>query len=187
MLDFGIARLSTPKDSIVTATGVIMGTPDFMAPEQAQGKHVDARADIYSLGACAYSLLTGRPPFVGANEYDVIYKQLNEDPDPPSEAFPKGGIPQWLDDAILHAMRKNPDDRFQSMNEFLAALESAGAQTLVAKNTGGLQSQRPSPAKRSKPKLPAKPKPPVNPALLVAAAAGCTLIGALGYYLLFFK
>ncbi len=185
VLDFGIARLSTPKDSIVTATGVIMGTPDFMAPEQAQGKHVDARADIYSLGACAYSLLTGRPPFVGANEYDVIYKQLNEDPDPPSEACPAGAIPPWLDDAVLHAMRKNPDERFQSMTEFLGALESAGRQPLVS--VGVPAAGTSTPAKRTKPKLPARRKQPINPALLVAAAAGCTLIGALGYYLIFFK
>ena len=186
VLDFGIARLSTPKDSIVTATGVIMGTPDFMAPEQAQGKHVDTRADIYSLGACAYSLLTGRPPFVGANEYDVIYKQLNEDPQAPSEAYPSGGIPTWLDDAVLHAMRKNPDERFQSMKDFLAALEAAGTQPQLATHppvkAGGSKAQM----QRAKTRAPRKQGSPVNPLLLVAAAAGCTVIGALGYYLLFY-
>lgn len=184
VLDFGIARLSSPKDSIVTATGVIMGTPDFMAPEQAQGKHVDARADIYSLGACAYSLLTGRPPFVGANEYDVIYKQLNEDPDPPAQVYPAGGIPAWLDDAVLLAMRKDPEERFQSMKEFLAALEAAGTQALA---TGRSEPAPPqAAAKRAKPRLPAKRPMQINPLILVAAAAGCTVIGALGYYLLFY-
>lgn len=184
VLDFGIARLSSPKDSIVTATGVIMGTPDFMAPEQAQGKHVDARADIYSLGACAYSLLTGRPPFVGANEYDVIYKQLNEDPDPPGQVYPAGGIPAWLDDAVLHAMRKDPEDRFQSMKEFLAALEAAGSQPLATGRNEPVVEQ--APAKRAKPRLPAKRPLPINPLILVAAAAGCTVIGAVGYYMLFY-
>ena len=182
VLDFGIARLSSPKDSIVTATGVIMGTPDFMAPEQAQGKHVDARADIYSLGACAYSLLTGRPPFVGANEYDVIYKQLNEDPAPPSEVHPAGHIPSWLDHAVLKAMRKDPDTRYQTMKEFLAALEAEGASSAETRAPPA-----PAPAKRAKPKLPAKRKAPINPLLLVGAAAACTVIGALGYYLLFFN
>ncbi|MGH1344098.1 MAG: serine/threonine-protein kinase [Nannocystales bacterium] len=184
VLDFGIARLSSPKDSIITATGVIMGTPDFMAPEQAQGKHVDARADIYSLGACAYSLLTGRPPFVGANEYDVIYKQLNEDPDPPGQVFPAGGIPAWLDDAVLHAMRKDPEDRFQSMKEFLAALEDAGSQALATGRNEAAAEQ--APTKRAKPRLPSKRPMPINPLLLVAAAAGCTVVGAVGYYMLFY-
>jgi serine/threonine-protein kinase len=118
VLDFGIARLATAKDSIVTATGVVMGTPDYMAPEQAQGRHVDHRADIYSLGATAYALVTGRPPFTGKNEYDVIYKQLNEDPKPPSSVAKKSEIPKWLDDAILKSMAKDPDARFQSMREF---------------------------------------------------------------------
>ncbi|MBV1859137.1 MAG: serine/threonine protein kinase [Nannocystaceae bacterium] len=183
VLDFGIARLSSPKDSIVTATGVIMGTPDFMAPEQAQGKHVDARADIYSLGACAYSLLTGRPPFVGANEYDVIYKQLNEDPDPPGQVYPSGGIPSWLDDAVLCAMCKDPEDRFQSMKEFLATLEAAGSQSPTPGRAGPAAEQ--VPAKRAKPRLPAKRPMPISPLLLVGAAAGCTVIGAVGYYILF--
>ncbi|MCA9710202.1 MAG: serine/threonine protein kinase [Myxococcales bacterium] len=123
ILDFGIARLASPQDSIVTQTGVVMGTPDFMAPEQAMGKHVDHRADVYSLGASAYALLTGRPPFEGANEYDVIYKQLNDDPSPPSKVAPAAaGVPKWLDAIILRSLRKNPDDRFGSMKEMGQAL-----------------------------------------------------------------
>lgn len=118
ILDFGIARLANPQDSIVTQTGVVMGTPDFMAPEQAMGKHVDLRADIYSLGASAYALLTGRPPFEGANEYDVIYKQLNDDPAPPSEVAPvAAGVPKWLDRVILKTLRKDPKDRYETMRE----------------------------------------------------------------------
>ena len=120
VLDFGIARLANPNDSIVTQTGVVMGTPDFMAPEQAQGRHVDHRADIYSLGATAYALLTGRPPFVGKNEYDVIYKQLNEEPKPPIDLAKD--LPKWGNDVLLKAMRKNPDERYQSMRELAEAL-----------------------------------------------------------------
>lgn len=128
MLDFGIARLANPQDSIVTQTGVVMGTPDFMAPEQAMGKHVDHRADIYSLGASAYALLTGRPPFEGANEYDVIYKQLNDHPAPPSEVAPvAAGVPKWLDKVILKTLRKDPDDRYASMRELADALREAQA------------------------------------------------------------
>jgi eukaryotic-like serine/threonine-protein kinase len=128
ILDFGIARLANPQDSIVTQTGVVMGTPDFMAPEQAMGKHVDHRADIYSLGASAYALLTGRPPFEGANEYDVIYKQLNDDPAPPSVVAPvAAGVPKWLDKVILKTLRKDPDDRYASMRALADALREAQA------------------------------------------------------------
>lgn len=128
ILDFGIARLANPQDSIVTQTGVVMGTPDFMAPEQAMGKHVDHRADIYSLGASAYALLTGRPPFEGANEYDVIYKQLNDDPAPPSAVAPiAAGMPKWLDRLILKALRKDPQERYASMREMGEALRDAQA------------------------------------------------------------
>jgi serine/threonine-protein kinase len=168
VLDFGIARLATPKDSIVTATGVIMGTPDFMAPEQAQGKHVDHRADIYSLGASVYALLTGRPPFVGVNEYDVIYKQLNEHPRPPSELTP--AVPPWLDAAVLRAMAKDPSARFQSMREFAAAVDPATV------------SAAPVAVSRS-PAAPASSLP-VSPIVLVVALVGLIAAGALGTYLL---
>jgi serine/threonine-protein kinase len=120
VLDFGIARLANPTDSIVTQTGVVMGTPDFMAPEQAQGRHVDHRADVYSLGATAWALLIGKPPFSGKNEYDVIYKHLNESPRPPSMIV--RDVPEWFDAVILRAMAKEPDERFASMADFAKAL-----------------------------------------------------------------
>jgi serine/threonine protein kinase len=124
VLDFGIARLANPTDSIVTQTGVVMGTPDYMAPEQAQGLHVDHRADIYSLGATCYALLTGRPPFSGKNEYDIIYKHLNETPRPPSLLV--SDVPEWLDQVVARAMAKAPDRRFTSMAEFASALRNEG-------------------------------------------------------------
>jgi eukaryotic-like serine/threonine-protein kinase len=120
VLDFGIARLANPTDSIVTQTGVVMGTPDFMAPEQAQGRHVDHLADIYSLGATCYALLTGRPPFSGNNEYDVIYKHLNETARPPSMLARE--LPEWVDHVVLKAMRKEPAQRYPSMRDFGKAL-----------------------------------------------------------------
>jgi serine/threonine protein kinase len=145
MLDFGIARLANPQDSIVTQTGVVMGTPDFMAPEQAMGKHVDHRADIYSLGASAYALLTGRPPFEGANEYDVIYKQLNDDPAPPSAVAPvAAGVPKWLDKVILTTLRKDPDDRYASMRDLATALREAQALA----TSPGFRPVLPSPSER---------------------------------------
>ncbi len=175
VLDFGIARLATPKDSIVTATGVIMGTPDFMAPEQAQGKHVDHRADIYSLGGSVYALLTGRPPFVGANEYDVIYKQLNENPRPPSELVP--GIPPWLDAAVLKAMAKDPSERFQSMREFAAAVDPT---TMSAASR-----ELPAPAVSTTASNSVVKPSAVSPAVIVAAVAGLIAVALLGTYLHF--
>jgi serine/threonine protein kinase len=175
VLDFGIARLATPKDSIVTATGVIMGTPDFMAPEQAQGKHVDHRADIYSLGGSVYALLTGRPPFIGANEYDVIYKQLNENPRPPSEVVP--GIPHWLDAAVLRAMAKDPAQRFQSMREFAAAVDPA---TMSAASIEAIP-----PASSTRHVAPRPGAMPISPIVLIVALVGLIAVGALGTYLLF--
>lgn len=176
VLDFGIARLATPKDSIVTATGVVMGTPDFMAPEQAQGRRVDHRADIYSLGATAYALLTGRPPFTGANEYDVIYKQLNEEPRPPSDLALDAEIPPWMDKAVLKALRKDPERRYQSMTEFAAALRAEGAR-------GAAGSTAPPPSKLKKPVRPSKgPQFPVSVPVIVVATLMLMGVGALIYY-----
>lgn len=151
ILDFGIARLANPQDSIVTQTGVVMGTPDFMAPEQAMGKHVDHRADIYSLGASAYALLTGRPPFEGANEYDVIYKQLNDDPSPPSKVAPaSAAVPRWLDTIILRSLRKDPADRYETMREMGEALAKGMGSAEEASTDVGDSSSRSALLRRTK-------------------------------------
>jgi serine/threonine-protein kinase len=182
VLDFGIARLANPKDSIVTQTGVVMGTPDFMAPEQAQGRHVDHRADIYSLGAAAYAMLTGRPPFVGKNEYDVIYKQLNDDPEPPSRAAPNAAIPGWVDAVVLRAMAKNPDARFQSMREFAAALEDPPPPSLEASMERSSASRSLASTSRSQSaarEAPAPRQPTFSPLVLVLAFLLLAAIGGL--------
>ncbi len=174
ILDFGIARLANPQDSIVTQTGVVMGTPDFMAPEQAMGRHVDHRADIYSLGASAYALLTGRPPFEGANEYDVIYKQLNDDPAAPSDVAPvAASMPRWIDPVILKALRKDPGDRYESMQAFADAIGAAEQEASVE-----------IPAV-SPPRTAAKTKPKgISPAIWVGAVAALAAAGTVGYMLL---
>ncbi|MBL4686825.1 MAG: serine/threonine protein kinase [Nannocystaceae bacterium] len=176
VLDFGIARLANPTDSIVTQTGVVMGTPDFMAPEQALGRRVDHRADIYSLGATAYALLTGKPPFVGKNEYDVIYKQLNEEPKPLREILPD--LPKWAEAAILKAMRKSPDERYATMREFGEALQNPPAESETPEKTDAKKvvAKKAAPAKKksSKAKRPAKRgmSPIVWVAAFVLLAAG---------------
>jgi eukaryotic-like serine/threonine-protein kinase len=175
VLDFGIARLANPTDSIVTQTGVVMGTPDYMAPEQAQGLHVDHRADIYSLGATCYALLTGRPPFTGKNEYDIIYKHLNETPRNPS--LLASDIPEWLDQVVLRAMAKAPDRRFASMAEFAAALRNDGR----AERKGAVA---PSSAASLHDAEHAAPHG-ISPAVLALGALGLAGLGGLIVYLAF--
>ena len=180
ILDFGIARLANPQDSIVTQTGVVMGTPDFMAPEQAMGKHVDHRADIYSLGASAYALLTGRPPFEGANEYDVIYKQLNDHPAPPSEVAPvAAGVPKWLDKVILRTLRKDPDERHASMRELADALREAQALA----TSPGFRPELPAPGELEA-AAEARAGKRVSPLLWVAVAVAIAAAAGVGYTVL---
>jgi serine/threonine-protein kinase len=173
VLDFGIARLANPTDSIVTQTGVVMGTPDYMAPEQAQGLHVDHRADIYSLGATCYALLTGRPPFSGRNEYDVIYKHLNETPRNPS--LLQSDVPEWLDAVVLKAMAKQPDRRFASMAELATALRTEGRGESKAKPagtaSGGADESHHGTASHG-----------LSPATLAIAAVALACIGGLAVY-----
>jgi serine/threonine protein kinase len=171
VLDFGIARLANPTDSIVTQTGVVMGTPDFMAPEQAQGRHVDHIADIYSLGATCYALLTGRPPFTGNNEYDVIYKHLNETPRAPSVL--NRDVPEWLDAVVLKAMRKEPAQRYPSMRDFGKAL--AGASASAAESSGEHETHA----------VDAHAAHGISPMVLAVGALALAVMGGLVVYLAF--
>jgi serine/threonine protein kinase/sugar lactone lactonase YvrE len=130
--DFGIARLLQPDTSLQTmaTTGMRMGTPLYMAPEQIEGKKIDGRTDIYGLGAMLYHMVTGRPPFEGSDALTIAVRHLQEEPLPPSEIDP--AIPSDWDGVILKAMAKNPVQRFQraaEMKEAIAALpaERGGA------------------------------------------------------------
>ncbi len=120
--DFGIARAGA---SDMTETGSIMGTAQYLSPEQAQGRPVDARADLYAIGIVLYELLTGRVPFDADSPVTVALKQVNETPIPPSELVP--AIPPAIEAVVLKAMEKAPENRFQSADEFILALESARA------------------------------------------------------------
>src|SRR5205823_268429 len=100
LLDFGLAKLAHEEHHMqLTATGAMVGTPQYIAPEQAKGYAIDARADIYSLGGVAFELLTGRPPFVADNAMEVVAKHLMEPPVRPSTVA--AGIPPILDDVVL--------------------------------------------------------------------------------------
>ena len=115
VMDFGIAKL--PNAETVTVTDKAIGTVYYMSPEQASGKRIDARSDIYSLGAMLYELATGELPFTGDTPLSVVLKQINEDPVPPREI--NRDIPVGLEQIILCAMSKKPQDRFQSAEVML--------------------------------------------------------------------
>jgi serine/threonine-protein kinase len=116
--DFGIARADMAED--LTKTGSVMGTATYFSPEQAQGRELDGRADVYSLGVVLYEMLTGVPPFVADNPVSVAYKHVREEPVPPSYIAPD--VPGALDRVVLTAMEKNPDARYQSAADLRADL-----------------------------------------------------------------
>ena len=118
--DFGIARAGS---SDMTETGSIMGTAQYLSPEQAQGHPVDARSDLYSIGVVLYELLTGVPPFDADSPVTIALKQVSEDPLPPRQRNP--AVPVALDAVVLRALRKDPVERYQDADAFIAALESA--------------------------------------------------------------
>ncbi|BBM81883.1 protein kinase domain-containing protein [Candidatus Uabimicrobium amorphum] len=113
--DFGLAKSLSIHTTSSASAGLIVGTPLYMAPEQCVGTQIDARTDIYSLGASLYYLLVGRPPFMGDNSYDILEKQITEAPKPISQIDPE--IPEELSNIVLKMLAKNREDRYQSCAE----------------------------------------------------------------------
>ena len=128
------ARRMTTSEANLTAVGTVMGTPLYVAPEVLEGEPADHRADQYSLAASAYHLLTGRPVFLASTMEELLWKTIEEAPDPPSIALDPGRIPKELDAILLRALAKDPSDRFESMEQFRLTLEpfaaAPGASTL---------------------------------------------------------
>jgi beta-lactam-binding protein with PASTA domain/predicted Ser/Thr protein kinase len=120
--DFGIARAGA---SDMTQTGSIMGTAQYLSPEQAQGHAVNARSDLYSIGIILYELLTGRVPFDAESAVTVALKQVSESPYPPTKLNP--AVTPELEAIVLRALAKDPADRFADADEFIAALEAAAS------------------------------------------------------------
>jgi serine/threonine protein kinase len=125
VMDFGIAR--KVGSSRLTRTGHLVGTFEYMSPEQIQGLEVDARSDIYSLGILLYELLTGRLPFGGSSEYELMKSQIESVPPPPRQFA--AGIPVPVEEAILRALAKRPEERFQTIAEFRSALRNSESLT----------------------------------------------------------
>ncbi len=130
VLDFGISRLEGQAGNTLTKTGMVMGTPSYMAPEQARGMRVDHRADIYATGAILYRALTGKMPFDRADSTATLAAVLTEEPERPRALVPS--LPEDLEMVIQRAMARDPDNRYQSIAELDAALAAYDEEPLAA-------------------------------------------------------
>ncbi|MGD0376254.1 MAG: Stk1 family PASTA domain-containing Ser/Thr kinase [Streptosporangiaceae bacterium] len=123
VMDFGIARAVSDTQATMTQTAQVIGTAQYLSPEQARGERVDARSDLYSAGCLLYELLTGRPPFTGDSPVAIAYQHVREQPVPPSVVDPE--IPGWADAIVLKAMAKDPGDRYQSAGDMRNDIQRA--------------------------------------------------------------
>jgi serine/threonine-protein kinase len=155
--DFGIARL--PNSAVKTMTGLILGSPRYMSPEQVIGKTIDARSDIFSLGVVLYEALTGIPPFDGDNVNAIMYATVNTTPPPPSQH--NRSVPAMLDLIAAKAMAKLIEDRYQSIKEFADDLHEVRRQ---------LESSRPAAALKASSAPPPPPSRPTPPERLIDTA-----------------
>jgi len=165
--DFGIAR-SLNVQRGMTQTGTVLGTSDYIAPEQAQGQRVDEHTDVYSLGVVVYELLTGEVPFPGENFVAVAMRHINEEP--PSVREKRPDVPVRVDEAVRRAMAKRLEVTFPSMDAFCAELEACLAELQAA----GTQVARPAVRRQHRPRFSSWP-------LIVALVvlAGAVAVGAL--------
>jgi serine/threonine-protein kinase len=122
VMDFGIARAIADSNATMTQTQAVIGTAQYLSPEQAQGHPVDARSDLYSTGCMLFELLTGRPPFVGDTPVSIAYQHVGEQPIPPSGLT--RGITPDLDAVVLHSLGKDREARYQDASSFRSDLRS---------------------------------------------------------------
>src|SRR6185437_162156 len=150
--DFGIARL--PNSAVKTMTGLILGSPRYMSPEQVIGKAIDARSDIFSLGVVLYESLTGVAPFDGDNVNAIMYATVNTTPPAPSSH--NKGLPPMLDLIAAKAMAKLLEDRYQSIKEFADDLREVRRQMDASRPATALKASTapPSPPRQSAPIIP---------------------------------
>lgn len=144
ILDFGIAKLAAEQTQL-TSTGVLVGTPNYMAPEQALGERIDGRADIYALGVILYELFVGRVPFQGDTPLAVLHQHTAKMPTLPS-AVANGGLSPEIDALVMTCLAKAPEDRFQTMTELAAAIERARSRAKVPSRVPANAPSTPPPA-----------------------------------------
>ncbi|MFD4610111.1 MULTISPECIES: Stk1 family PASTA domain-containing Ser/Thr kinase [unclassified Streptomyces] len=154
VMDFGIARAMGDSGMTMTQTAAVIGTAQYLSPEQAKGEQVDARSDLYSTGCLLYELLTVRPPFVGDSPVAVAYQHVREEAQPPSVFDPE--ITPEMDAIVMRALVKDPDYRYQSADEMRADIEAcldgqpvAATAAMGAVGYGGYPDDQPTTALRS--------------------------------------
>jgi serine/threonine protein kinase len=156
--DFGIARAGA---SDMTQTGSIMGTAQYLSPEQAQGHAVSAQSDIYSIGIILYEMLTGRLPFEGESAVTIALKQVNEEPVPPSQLNP--AISPGLEAAVMRALAKDPAQRYPDADAFIAALQGEDVPATEVTAIAPPPPSPPPPPVVAAPVAAASVPPPVDP------------------------
>ncbi len=194
VLDFGLAKVTEqqmrPGSIILTQEGMVFGTPEFMSPEQAQGKTLDARSDLYSLAVILYEVLTGKLPFEAKTPMEYIQKHVVEPPIPLNQRVPdRNNFDPGLEAVLAKALEKKPEDRFQDAKAFAEALALYGGGSAVT-SVGGVVSSSPSITPSPAPSVPvsgpqdaASSRPDSVAArgpstgLLVGVAAACLLAG----------
>src|SRR5260370_841644 len=142
--DFGLAKTLEPSVTGMTRTGAVLGTPQYMSPEQVQGKPIDHQSDLYALGLIFYEMLPGVLPFTGDSSYQLMYQRVPQSPRKPEILAP--GPPQYLSRICLRCLKKNPEMRYQNAREILADLKSQHAPS--ASLAKSVQITLPLPAKR---------------------------------------
>ncbi|MER8016055.1 Stk1 family PASTA domain-containing Ser/Thr kinase [Streptomyces griseoluteus] len=167
VMDFGIARAMGDSGMTMTQTAAVIGTAQYLSPEQAKGEQVDARSDLYSTGCLLYELLTVRPPFVGDSPVAVAYQHVREEPQPPSVFDPE--ITPEMDAIVLKALTKDPDYRYQSADEMRADIEACldgqpvGATAAMSAVGYGYADDQATTALRQEPAGATTMLPPMNP------------------------
>jgi serine/threonine protein kinase len=129
VMDFGLAkeRRADAELQKLTATGIILGTPEFMSPEQLRGKPLDGRTDVYSLALMTFEMLTGKLPFAGRTQQEMMIARLRNEPTPLRQARPELNFPESVEKVLIKGMSREPDDRYSSAPEFANALAQAAS------------------------------------------------------------